>query len=576
MVRKADLENHNRDGGLWLLIDGKVYDVQDFRSEAPCGSELLQRYAGRDATRAFESAGHSAEARDTMQAFLVGHYVDPEQEEIQQEVNVNSASSPLVDTERGLAFLLGLHARTLSKGQPKQIVEQESVSGQWLGAPFLHGGLHAPKPPDPFTEDKGEAAASTAPAVRVGDLKAIPFQEDSNAPKGQGKPSSLHSSLIGKLGKEEPLIKEDILEFLQTLADGRLNDPPIQALMQLVERHCRSNHLLTHAEFASDHPLEEAGRLLLAALLWHTGLASQALALVQKELTLQESGNDQEDVKLTKGLAELVRMVHQAKWNLIRARQEQGRSYKEVCMPIHDKCRFLLNEVRPATSPEVQALNKLNLLYTEPRWRRTTKSLLSEIRANAHHQLKPMQHCLCSHSNHQLQSSKPTNLNATSPSYCACGCSSLPCCHIPTKPEDILNASIQSQDALLVAEAQCKVSSGVVVGVAGKSDVEDHELRPESPTESLRLSMDEGKKDLSGIVRQSDKDRQIGEMVEEDKHREEGNEADKSIDDEKIVIPTAEPLNDELEETPTAKTDGTSIAVSPVTSWKKFQDPAAG
>ena len=28
VIRKADLENHNKDGGLWIVIDGKVYDVQ--------------------------------------------------------------------------------------------------------------------------------------------------------------------------------------------------------------------------------------------------------------------------------------------------------------------------------------------------------------------------------------------------------------------------------------------------------------------------------------------------------------------------------------------------------------------
>lgn len=31
LIRKADLDNHNMDGGLWVLINNKVYDVQDFR-----------------------------------------------------------------------------------------------------------------------------------------------------------------------------------------------------------------------------------------------------------------------------------------------------------------------------------------------------------------------------------------------------------------------------------------------------------------------------------------------------------------------------------------------------------------
>lgn len=31
LIRKADLDNHNMDGGLWVLVNNKVYDVQDFR-----------------------------------------------------------------------------------------------------------------------------------------------------------------------------------------------------------------------------------------------------------------------------------------------------------------------------------------------------------------------------------------------------------------------------------------------------------------------------------------------------------------------------------------------------------------
>lgn len=51
MIRECDLYNHNRDGGLWIVINGKVYDVQDFKSQAPCNGDLLQCYAGKDATQ---------------------------------------------------------------------------------------------------------------------------------------------------------------------------------------------------------------------------------------------------------------------------------------------------------------------------------------------------------------------------------------------------------------------------------------------------------------------------------------------------------------------------------------------
>lgn len=31
LIKRADVENHNMDGGLWIIINNKVYDVQDFR-----------------------------------------------------------------------------------------------------------------------------------------------------------------------------------------------------------------------------------------------------------------------------------------------------------------------------------------------------------------------------------------------------------------------------------------------------------------------------------------------------------------------------------------------------------------
>ena len=76
LIRKADLENHNKDGGLWVVVHGRVFDVQDFKAQAPCGRHVLVEFAGRDASAAFEAAHHSDEAREMMQVFFVGQYVD--------------------------------------------------------------------------------------------------------------------------------------------------------------------------------------------------------------------------------------------------------------------------------------------------------------------------------------------------------------------------------------------------------------------------------------------------------------------------------------------------------------------
>ena len=73
VIRRAEFENHNKDGGLWLIIDGKVYDIQDFKGMAPeCGSDALLRWAGLDATEAFGSAAHSSATVNLLESFCVG------------------------------------------------------------------------------------------------------------------------------------------------------------------------------------------------------------------------------------------------------------------------------------------------------------------------------------------------------------------------------------------------------------------------------------------------------------------------------------------------------------------------
>lgn len=43
LIRKADLENHNKDGGFWTVIDGKVYDIKDFQTQSLTGNSILGR-----------------------------------------------------------------------------------------------------------------------------------------------------------------------------------------------------------------------------------------------------------------------------------------------------------------------------------------------------------------------------------------------------------------------------------------------------------------------------------------------------------------------------------------------------
>ena len=43
IIRPEDLENHNKDGGLWVVIHGKVYDLQDFKDQV-CEPALYTKH----------------------------------------------------------------------------------------------------------------------------------------------------------------------------------------------------------------------------------------------------------------------------------------------------------------------------------------------------------------------------------------------------------------------------------------------------------------------------------------------------------------------------------------------------
>ncbi|CAO1636217.1 unnamed protein product [Jaminaea pallidilutea] len=71
-VTMEELGGHNSSGDLWMLLDGKVYDVSKFMDEHPGGDEVLTAEAGKDATEAFEDVGHSDDARALLPPMLVG------------------------------------------------------------------------------------------------------------------------------------------------------------------------------------------------------------------------------------------------------------------------------------------------------------------------------------------------------------------------------------------------------------------------------------------------------------------------------------------------------------------------
>jgi sulfite reductase alpha subunit-like flavoprotein len=48
--------------GWWILVDGRVYDLTEFRLLHPGGARIIDNYAGLDATQAYRSVGHATDS----------------------------------------------------------------------------------------------------------------------------------------------------------------------------------------------------------------------------------------------------------------------------------------------------------------------------------------------------------------------------------------------------------------------------------------------------------------------------------------------------------------------------------
>ncbi|KAF7995498.1 hypothetical protein HCN44_006605 [Aphidius gifuensis] len=358
LIRWADLENHNRDGGLWVVINNRVYDVQDYCHEGSCNLEMFHRYTlGRDISCNLSknnlSSTNSQINTAAMESCFVGYYCQSEPDNsIQFTIPIIDICLSLLDTERALSFSLGFHARRMRQSMPLLPAEEEAR--KWLDSQFLQGGLQILQPPNPYEEEKCEA------------------RSNNSTPANSPTDSDIYSPLMPttKDSQSKKFIADKSTTFIQALAEYHKTNTHVQTFLSIIDKYSKLNNLLSHVDFSGDHPIGEVSRLLMAVIIKHLNIGEQIIGLI-------DHGLPEDDAKW---FVDIIKLIHQTKWNLIRTRQQQNKSYKEICAPVLEKCHFLLYEVRPATSNETKGFQKLKLLYTVPRFKRAVMSVIKNIR----------------------------------------------------------------------------------------------------------------------------------------------------------------------------------------------------
>ena len=163
--------------------------------------------------------------------------------------------------------------------------------------------------------------------------------------------------------------------FVASLANPDVSDSDSAAattFYRIVSQFCRQNNLAVPLQFPPDHPVELAGRRLMACLIKHCDLVPAALGVV-----------DVDQCRLPASLVEVCRVVYRAKMKMIQDHQGSSRRYDDVCRTLVERCQFLLNEIRPASAKVALALNRRKVLGMRSRWATAARKIAMQRRSRS-------------------------------------------------------------------------------------------------------------------------------------------------------------------------------------------------
>ena len=248
-----------------------------------------------------------------------------------------------MDTERSLALLQGLRACFMVKSLP--ILPEEEASRQWLSMEIFSSGLESQafNDSDACYERKFDSSKSYRRKLSIDENRT----------------------------------------FIYGLVHPEVHNSKAAVFMSLVYRYCKQHHMtLPMVEQNSDHPVERFARLFIACLLKLHDLVHLALALVEQENSI--SKEPENSVQFPPALADICKLVFDAKLSLVKARQESSCTYDEICGPAIDRCLFLVGNIRSAVADVLGVLHKHQVLNMLPRWRNVSKKAITWLQFEGH------------------------------------------------------------------------------------------------------------------------------------------------------------------------------------------------
>ncbi|XP_076232337.1 cytochrome b5 [Calliopsis andreniformis] len=98
---KEVAQRNGREGtSTWIVIHDKVYDVTSYKNQHPGGGELIDEYAGQDATFGFDDFGHSSDASRMLKSYLIGELVDEDKMSFKKKRGAGTKANKIGEGKR--------------------------------------------------------------------------------------------------------------------------------------------------------------------------------------------------------------------------------------------------------------------------------------------------------------------------------------------------------------------------------------------------------------------------------------------------------------------------------------------